>query len=111
MRVELSLSWRTMSANYCGGRRVRLNKGARGSVCLQSWELYYMNTKMKPITLLLVVAFVSALTTERLLPAEGKSSKADGGAAGEDLFARPKVYRIKLELPDSARDALRREPR
>ncbi len=70
-----------------------------------------MNTKMKPITLLLVVAFLAASTTERLLPAEGKSSRADAGAAGEDLFARPKVYRIKLELPDSARDALRREPR
>src|ERR1043166_5613348 len=69
-----------------------------------------MRKKMKSLTLLLVVALVPAVFTARLWSAEGKPSKQNA-AAGEDLFARPKVYRMKIELSDSARESLRKEPR
>src|SRR6266498_5969266 len=70
-----------------------------------------MEGMMKRITLLLVAVLAPALLTTRLGSAEGKSPKANAAATGEDLFAQPKVYRMKIELSDSARDALRKEPR
>src|SRR5207247_1433290 len=113
------------AARQCRRQIVSLNKPVRGSVCLKSvrfaggqpsgleigGELCCMETTMKPLTLLLVVALAPALLAAKLWSAEGKSPKANAAAAGEDLFARPKVYRLKIELSDSAREALRKEPR
>lgn len=42
-----------------------------------------------------------------------KPAKANGSAAsaGEDLFAQPGVLRLKIELSDSAQEALRKDPK
>src|SRR5437762_734390 len=48
-----------------------------------------------------------------LLSAEDKPvrTNAPGPVAGEDLFTQPKVHSIRIELSDSAQDALRNEPK
>jgi spore coat protein CotH len=43
--------------------------------------------------------------------AEGKSPKSNGAVGGEDLFARPKVLRLKIELSEAAQESLRKEPK
>lgn len=68
-----------------------------------------MKTKMKRLTLLLVLA-LAAFQAAPLEAAEGKSTKSNG-SGGEDLFAQPRVLRIKIELSDSAQEALRKEPK
>src|SRR6266511_1257464 len=65
---------------------------------------------MKLRTFLVVVALGPALVTAPLLAAEGKATKS-GVPSGEDLFVRPKVYRIKVDLSDSAQESLRKDPK
>ena len=60
---------------------------------------------MKLRTFLFVVALGPALVAAPLLAAEAKSS------SGEDLFAQPKIYRIKIDLSDSAQESLRKDPK
>jgi hypothetical protein len=68
-----------------------------------------MKTKMKRLTLLLVLALTAFLAMPAMA-AEGKSTKGSG-SSGDDLFAQPGVLRIKIELSDSAQEALRKEPK
>ena len=56
-----------------------------------------------------VVAFLLVLPLVRA--AEGKSTKKEGSASVEDLFAAPKVHRLKIELSDSARESLTKNPK
>jgi hypothetical protein len=42
--------------------------------------------------------------------AEGKSTRSSG-PSGDDLFAQPRVLRLKIELSDSAQEALRKDPK
>jgi len=60
---------------------------------------------MKLRTFLFVVALGPALITSPLLAAEAKSP------SGEDLFTQPKIYRIKIDLSDSAQESLRKDPK
>ena len=78
---------------------------------LVRWEICCMKTTMKLFVLLIAVAFTSLLTAVPLSAAEGKSSKTNGSASGEDLFAQPKVLRLKIELSDSAQEALQKDPK
>jgi spore coat protein H len=68
-----------------------------------------MKIKMKHLALLLVPALTTLLAAP-VGAAEGKSSKSSGSSA-DDLFAQPRVLRIKIELSDSAQEALRKEPK
>lgn len=44
-------------------------------------------------------------------PPKTNASGPPATASGEDLFASPQVHQVKIELSDSARDALRSEPK
>jgi spore coat protein CotH len=56
-----------------------------------------------------------AASTLTLWSAEDKPSRTNAAAAeagtSEDLFAQPKVHSIRIELTDSAQEALRHEPK
>lgn len=68
-----------------------------------------LNQNMKLRAFLVVVACGLALLAN---PGLVNSTQAAGSsAAGDDLFAQPKVYRIKIELSDSAQDSLRKDPK
>ncbi|HXI51603.1 MAG TPA: CotH kinase family protein [Candidatus Saccharimonadales bacterium] len=62
---------------------------------------------------LLLAACVLVLAAQPALPAEGGRSRGSNSASAkeDDLFAQPRVYQLKLELPDSAMESLRKEPR
>lgn len=59
------------------------------------------------------LVFLSALLVAPGHAGEPKPAKANGSAAssGEDLFAQPGVLRLKIELSDSAQEALRKDPK
>jgi spore coat protein H len=65
---------------------------------------------MKPFTLLFACILAPAALAASLSAAETNSSTS-ALAASDDLFARPKVYRIKLDLSDSVQEALRKDPK
>ena len=70
-----------------------------------------MKTKIKLFFLVTACAFAVILASPRTLGAEGKSSKKDVSPAGDDLFAKPAVLRLKIELPDPAQESLRKDPK
>jgi spore coat protein CotH len=70
-----------------------------------------MMTAMKTPGLLIIAAFALALSSAPLLAGEPKAEKLPKAPAGEDLFAKPAVHRLKIELSDSALDALRKDPK
>ncbi|HXJ61311.1 MAG TPA: CotH kinase family protein [Verrucomicrobiae bacterium] len=67
---------------------------------------------LKPMRWMVGCVFVG-LSLGTLWSAEDKPARtnAPGGGAGEDLFTEPKVHSIRIELSDSAQDALRNEPK
>ena len=69
-----------------------------------------MKIKIKRFTLLLGVAFAACSAASVMAAAEGKSTKSSG-SNGDDLFAQPRVLRLKIELSDSAQEALRKDPK
>ena len=70
-----------------------------------------MNSKQN--LLLSAIALLAALMAAPAFAAETPSGKKKSSAAesGEDLFAKPKVLRFKIDLPDSAQESLRKEPK
>lgn len=70
-----------------------------------------MKTKMKLFTTILTMAFASLFASPTIHAAEEKAAKSKPVFSGEDLFAKPKVYRIKIDLSDSAQEALRKDPK
>lgn len=59
-------------------------------------------------TALAVAVFLGLGAVPSLPGAEGKGGKK---AAGEDLFARPQVWRLRIEIPSGGQEALRKEPK
>ncbi len=53
---------------------------------------------------------VAGLVAMPLAASEGKAGKENGGA-GDTFFNQLQVYRIKIDLPDAAQEALRKDPR
>src|SRR5258706_1546000 len=74
-------------------------------------EFRHMKTTLKWSVRQLALVFLSILLAAQGLAAEPKPAKAKGSAAssGEDLFSKPMVLRLKIELSDSAQDALRKD--
>ena len=70
-----------------------------------------MNTTLKRSVRIWALVFLSILVAAPGLADEPKPAKAKGSAAssGEDLFAQPRVLRLKMELSDAAQDALRKD--
>src|SRR5262249_62355033 len=67
---------------------------------------------MKLVRRIFLGILTGILGAAPLMAAEGKSRITNSASgAEEDLFAQPKVHRLKLELPDSSVEALRKEPR
>ena len=66
---------------------------------------------MKTLRLLVVAALTLAFSSTPVLAGEPPAEKAPKVSSGEDLFAKPAVLRIKVELSDSALDALRKDPK
>lgn len=70
---------------------------------------------MRAVTLLSLLAVAASLLLPAFCPtsahaAEGKA-KATKKSSGEDLFARPSVWRFDLELPPASLEALRKDPK
>jgi len=71
-----------------------------------------MKTILKPLALLSTITIVIAFITAPAFAAETTSGKKNSGASsGEDLFAKPKVLRFKIDLPEAAQESLRKEPK
>lgn len=70
-----------------------------------------MMTVMKTPGLLVVAAFAFAILSTPLPAGEPGAGKAPKTPSGEDLFAKPAVHRLKIELSDSALDGLRKDPK
>jgi hypothetical protein len=70
-----------------------------------------MITVAKTTGLLFVAAFALVLNSAPLEAGEPKAEKSPKETNGGDLFARPAIYRVKIELSDSALDALRKDPK
>jgi hypothetical protein len=60
-----------------------------------------------------LVACLLVLPVVAGLAGDPKPAKSNGSApaGGDDLFAQPKVLRLKIELSDSAQEALRKDPK
>src|SRR5689334_13157535 len=71
----------------------------------------FMMTVMKTTGFLVAAAFVLALAPASLMAGEQKAEKAKKESSGEDLFAKPAIHRLKVELSDSALEALRKDPK
>jgi spore coat protein H len=70
-----------------------------------------MMTAMKTPGLLVVATFAFALISSPLPAGEPSAEKPPKTPSGEDLFAKPAIHRLKIELSDSALDALRKDPK
>src|SRR5688572_4396253 len=53
---------------------------------------------------------VAVLTVASLTAAEGNAGK-ETATAGDALFSQLQVYRLKIDLPPAAQDALRKDPK
>ena len=74
-------------------------------------EFRRMKKTLKWSVRLLALVFLSVLFAPPGMADEPKPAKAKGSAApsGEDLFAQPRVLRLKIELSDSAQEALHKD--
>jgi len=72
-----------------------------------------MNKTLKQSVCLLVLVVLSLLLADPGQGGEPKSSKLSGSSSSsrEDLFAQPRVLRLKIELSDSAQASLRKDPK
>jgi len=72
-----------------------------------------MNKTLKRFVRLGAPVFLSTLLTVPTWAGDPKPAKANGSTSpsGEDLFAQPGVLRLKIELSDSAQEALRKDPK
>jgi spore coat protein CotH len=70
-----------------------------------------MKTKTNRFAVAVACVLALLLVFPLLRAAEGKSAKKGSAASGEDLFAGPKVHRLKIELSDSARESLTKNPK
>lgn len=82
-----------------------------------------MKTRPCPFAFVLVLAllggpaFTNARAAEARPAKEAKAEKSEksgkkaGVPAAEDLFAQPKVYRFKIDLPAAARESLQKVPK
>ena len=66
---------------------------------------------MKTLRLLVVAALALAFGPTPIMAGEPTAEKTPKAPSGEDLFAKPAIHRIKIELSDSALDALRKDPK
>lgn len=79
-----------------------------------------MKTRPRPFSLILALlllggpAVVKSQAAEDKPPKESKKEKPEkkpGVPAAEDLFAQPKVYRFKIDLPAAAQESLQKLPK
>ena len=63
---------------------------------------------MRVLTIIAVLVAASVLVQPGAFAAEAKAPKK---AAGEDLFARPNVWKLKIEIPSGGQEALRKDPK
>jgi spore coat protein CotH len=64
---------------------------------------------MRVLTFIPVLVAASVLACPSAFAAEGKPAKK--ASTGEDLFARPAVWRLKIEIPSGGQEALRKDPK
>ena len=70
-----------------------------------------MMTATKTPRLLVVATLALACSLRPVLAGEPPTEKPPNVSSGEDLFAKPAIHRIKIELADSALEALRKDPK
>jgi spore coat protein CotH len=70
-----------------------------------------MKTKKQLFAVVTVGAFIFGVMSSLLSAAEDKAAKTKGSLAADDLFAGPKVHRLKIELPASAQETLNKNPK
>ena len=63
---------------------------------------------MRVLTIIAVLVAASILVQPDASAAEAKAPKKP---AGEDLFARPSVWKLKIEIPSGGQEALRKDPK
>ena len=85
-------------------RRIGRVTSAAGS---DSEKMNRMKTMLHGIARWLALGLV----TLSLAAAGEKSEKPEGASGQDDLFAQPKVWRLKIELPPAAQEALRKDPK
>lgn len=67
------------------------------------------HTIMRVLAFIVVLVAASVLVNPIALAAEAKTAKKAG--SGEDLFARPTVWKLKIEIPSGGQEALRKDPK
>jgi len=72
-----------------------------------------MKTNLKLFVLASLIAVWSVLLEVPAQAGEAAPAKKSGSAAssGEDLFAKPAVHRIKIDLSEAAQESLRKDPK
>jgi spore coat protein H len=64
---------------------------------------------MRVLTIIAVLVAASVMAQPVAFAAEAKAPKR--APAGEDLFARPNVWKLKIEIPSGGQEALRKDPK